>query len=338
MRLARNVVAWSLIASGCLYFSGCSGHRSPGEHSAATCEADWSAPARAQASAQLVVDAERRCHAGEGGFCADLAAWLASAIRCAESGSQAAEDFLRRACDAESGEACYALAERIASLSGLPASSATSSALRANLSRAFPFYKRACDLGQSAGCAYEGWLLATGIANIPDQQRGARLLVETCQLAREPNPWVPGRQPACLFLASCYNEGYGVPRDRTSGRKLRHEVCHEDASACDALFLVPEPSLRVGLWVMEGVLIGLANARAFTSTLLLRSRKRMAGPRSRWDRPLMMLACCAGLLVGAEFAYYFWGSPLQTWAWLLVAFPLMLLPIVVVRRSPPAPG
>lgn len=289
------------------------------------------------------VDADRRCGNGQATACTKLISSLSAVWECVEAGNQTAARFLDKACEVGSGEACVTKAEIVAeSWKDLPPSLSDPARVREALSRAFPEYRKGCELGHPTACSYVAWLTRDGIGVSPaDPVAGIRALQKLCGAYQASPQRFRGGALPCHLLADSYQNDRGVPRDFSRARSLKRGLC-AGSLACDDLFLVSwSAPLRCTLWLIEGTVLCMANGRAVT--LLRRKRLAARAPLPQWRVIALMAAgTCAAIVVGVETTYFFWGSNLSSWAWLAVAVLPALMPVAVLfgrnTGAPPRSG
>jgi hypothetical protein len=283
---------------------------------------------------ERALELERGCSAGRTGDCWSLKSSMTFIGQCAGAADGVAREFLDRACDARSAEACLQRAGIVGSAWFHSSIQPTPARVKDDLRRAFPFYERACDVGHPHACAYVGWMTRDGIGTSPDPARGNEILERGCDRFRRTGSRLGEVGIACSHLARSYADGRGVRADWAKARELNHAFCGDDLD-CDELYLVSSETARVGLWAIELLLVVLANVVALLA-FLPQFRERWLDERGFGLRIVAAAGVLGSLAVAVELAYFFWGSRVSSPLWLFVAVPLCTLPLVVGFGRPRA--
>lgn len=136
---------------------------------------------------------ERACDGGEMGACVDLAEVV---------GGSRAEELYRKACDADEGRGCHALAQLVRQ----------NWKLDIQLQAAIRLEEKACELGTIEGCVAAGQAYLFGSGVEQDRERGLELLDRGCteQIG-----------VSCGVLARLYEQGIGVTVNPDEARRYQ---------------------------------------------------------------------------------------------------------------------
>lgn len=236
--------------------------------------------------------------------------------------SEAANEELDRGCTNGVGYACSLRGERVMdfwpTLPPDPPGNTIREALIGATHEAYPWFRRACELGVQEGCFQQALALQRGVGLPHEHEQAAKLLAEACRDQRTNHRPLVSPTLACIWLGLAYERGLGLPRDHQRGHELLHESCRIEQVCDDALFLVAERKRRSSIWMLEAM-----SALAPNVWLLWAKRRRRRVTGWLWAL-LLCTGALAGLSIAWELFFYFTGSRYASLAW----WSLALLPVI----------